>query len=121
MIKLIAAETSATALAGSRQDQASRDPGVWRVTARHARLSVVSCRQRSGVRRSRRCQIVERANARELQMPRDMVRASRRARLWSRAASAISMGSGNISLAPRLGDPICGRALAFETLTQSYG
>jgi hypothetical protein len=48
MIKLIAADTSAMALAGSRQDQASRGPGVWRVTARHARLSVVSCRQRSG-------------------------------------------------------------------------
>jgi hypothetical protein len=48
MIKLIAADASAMALAGSRRDQASRGPGVWRVTARHARLSVVSCRHRSG-------------------------------------------------------------------------
>jgi hypothetical protein len=47
MIKLIA-DTSAMALAGRRQDQASGGPGVWRVTGRHARLSVVSCRQRDG-------------------------------------------------------------------------
>jgi hypothetical protein len=47
MIKLIA-DTSAMTLAGKRQDQASSGPGVWRVTGRHDRLSVVSCRQRSG-------------------------------------------------------------------------
>jgi hypothetical protein len=47
MIKLIA-DTSAMALARRRQDQASRGPGVWRVTGCYARLSVVSCRQRSG-------------------------------------------------------------------------
>jgi hypothetical protein len=48
MIKLIAADASAMALAVSRRDQASRGPDVWRVTARHARLSVVSRRQRGG-------------------------------------------------------------------------
>jgi hypothetical protein len=47
MIKLIAG-TSAVALARRRQDQASGGPGMWRVTDRHAWLSVVSCRQRSG-------------------------------------------------------------------------
>lgn len=54
-------------------------------------------------------------------MPCDMVRAARRARLWSPAASAFVMGAGNISLAPRLGNLTRGRLLAFETLTQSYG
>jgi hypothetical protein len=54
-------------------------------------------------------------------MPCDMVRATRRARLWSPAASAFVMGSGNISSAPRMDNLTCGRVLAFETLTQSYG
>jgi hypothetical protein len=54
-------------------------------------------------------------------MPCDMVRAARRARLWSPAASAFVMGAGNISLAPSLGNLTRGRVLAFETLTQSYG
>jgi hypothetical protein len=48
MIKVMAGDTSAMSLAGSRWDQASRGAGLWRVTDRHARLSDVSCRQRGG-------------------------------------------------------------------------
>jgi hypothetical protein len=42
---------------------------------------------------------VERTIAREHPLPSDIVRALRRARLWSPVASAIPMGSGDISSA----------------------
>ena len=67
MIKVMAGDTSAMSLAGSRQDQVSRGPGVWRVTGRHARLSVVAAVNAVARRRSRPRQFVELTNAPEPQ------------------------------------------------------
>jgi len=88
MIKLIAACT-AKRWRGVDRNQVSRGPGVWRVTGRHARLSVVSCRQRGGEATFKGAQFVERTIAREPQCcassPIAMRRSGRhrqRHRLW---------------------------------------